>query len=84
LSPRQSAAVLTEARLFIGHDSGPMHLAAAVGTPTVGLFGNNNQPRKWHPFGPTARAVHDMRGMEFVTVNDAILAILDVLERANG
>jgi ADP-heptose:LPS heptosyltransferase len=33
------AAILARARLFIGNDSGPLHLAAAVGTPFVGLFG---------------------------------------------
>ena len=34
------AAVFAAARLFIGNDSGPMHLAAAVATPTVGIFGS--------------------------------------------
>jgi len=33
------AVVLAQARLFIGNDSGPLHLAAAVGTPLVGLYG---------------------------------------------
>jgi ADP-heptose:LPS heptosyltransferase len=35
----QAAAVLARADLFIGNDSGLMHLAAAAGTPTLGLFG---------------------------------------------
>lgn len=51
LTPRQSAAALARARLFIGHDSGPMHLAAAVGTPCVALFAARNLPRQWFPFG---------------------------------
>jgi lipopolysaccharide heptosyltransferase I len=33
------AALCRRARLFIGSDTGPLHLAAAVGTPCVGLFG---------------------------------------------
>lgn len=33
--------VLSGARLFVGNDSGPMHLAAALGTPCIGLFGPN-------------------------------------------
>ena len=48
-SPRVSAAILEQARLFIGHDSGPMHLAAAVGTPTLGLFSWFNPPGQWFP-----------------------------------
>lgn len=33
------AAVLRRARMFVGSDTGPLHIAAAVGTPCVGLFG---------------------------------------------
>lgn len=36
---RQLAALFARARLVLGPDSGPLHLAAAVGTPTVALFG---------------------------------------------
>lgn len=39
LSLPQAAAVLARCALFIGNDSGLMHLAAAAGTPTLGLFG---------------------------------------------
>lgn len=35
LSLRETAAVIERARLFLGNDSGPLHLAAAVGTPTI-------------------------------------------------
>jgi ADP-heptose:LPS heptosyltransferase len=48
-SPRVSAAVLERCKLFIGHDSGPMHLASAVGTPTLGLFSWLNPPGQWFP-----------------------------------
>jgi predicted lipopolysaccharide heptosyltransferase III len=46
----QLAALLRRARLFIGNDSGPMHLAAAVGTPVVALFGPT-EPELWRPWG---------------------------------
>jgi ADP-heptose:LPS heptosyltransferase len=36
---RLSAALLERCHLFIGNDSGPMHLAAALGVPTLGIFG---------------------------------------------
>lgn len=44
------AAVLQKARVFIGVDSGVMHLAAAVGTPVIGLFGPSD-PTKTGPQG---------------------------------
>jgi heptosyltransferase-3 len=49
ISPRVSAAILERCRLFIGHDSGPMHLASAVGVPTLGLFSWFNPPGQWFP-----------------------------------
>lgn len=51
LTPRESAAVFSRAKLFIGHDSGPMHLAAAVQTPCVAIFAARNRPRVWFPYG---------------------------------
>ncbi len=50
-TPRESAAVLAQARIFVGHDSGPMHLAAAVGTPCVAIFAARNPPGQWFPLG---------------------------------
>ena len=51
LTPRESAAVLGHARIFIGHDSGPMHLAAAMQTPCVAIFSARKPPGIWFPFG---------------------------------
>lgn len=48
-SPRVSAAILERGRLFIGHDSGPLHLAASSGIPALGLFSWNNPPGQWFP-----------------------------------
>jgi heptosyltransferase-2 len=47
-SVKVTAAVLELADLFIGNDAGPMHLAAAVGTPVVAIFGLSN----WQAWGP--------------------------------
>jgi ADP-heptose:LPS heptosyltransferase len=58
LTPRESAAALAEATLFVGHDSGPMHLAAAVGTRCVAVFAARNLPRQWFPYGEGHRVVY--------------------------
>jgi len=58
LTPRESAAALERAELFVGHDSGPMHLAASVGTPVVAIFAARNIPRQWFPFGGQHRVVY--------------------------
>ena len=50
-----AAAVLRRAALFIGNDTGLMHMAAACGTPTLGLFGPSPVGRyaPWGPHGET-------------------------------
>ncbi|MBZ0169621.1 membrane protein [Candidatus Methylomirabilis lanthanidiphila] len=44
------AGVLRQATLLVGNDNGPMHIAAAMGTPVIGLFGPAD-PRIWGPVG---------------------------------
>jgi heptosyltransferase-3 len=55
VSPRVSAAVIREAVFYTGHDSGPMHLAASVGTPAVIVFSTHAKPGVWFPFGARYR-----------------------------
>jgi ADP-heptose:LPS heptosyltransferase len=56
-------ACLKRARLFIGNDSGLMHLSAAAGAPTLGLFGPSDD-RLYGPWGPDARALRGPRDFE--------------------
>lgn len=46
----QLTALIQRSRLFVGNDNGPMHIAAAVGTPVVALFGSSD-PKVWGPWG---------------------------------
>jgi ADP-heptose:LPS heptosyltransferase len=62
-------ASLKQARLFIGNDSGAMHLAAAAGTPTLGLFGPTDE-RRYAPWGPNARVVRGGRSFEDIIAAD--------------
>ena len=45
----ETAALLKKCQLLIGNDSGPLHLAAALGVPTLGLFGPTD-PRQFYPY----------------------------------
>lgn len=57
-TPRQSAAILQSANLFIGHDSGPLHLAASVGAPCVAIYSARNLPGQWYPKGNSSKVIY--------------------------
>ncbi len=70
----QAAACLMRSALFVGNDSGLMHLAAAAGTPTLGLFGPT-PPEEYAPAGRcTAFARASDRLMTGLAVEDALRA----------
>ena len=52
----QLASILRKCNVFIGNDSGPMHLAAAVGTQTIGLYGPGD-PTRFGPVGPKCQTI---------------------------
>jgi heptosyltransferase-3 len=58
LTPRQSAALLEHASLFLGPDSGPMHLAACAGVTCVIAFSARGLPGVWYPAGETHRILY--------------------------
>ena len=57
-SLEELAATLGACTLAIANDSGGMHLAAAVGTPVVGIYGITD-PEKTGPLGPANRTIFD-------------------------
>lgn len=61
------AGEIAAARLFIGADTGPTHLAAQLGIPTLSLFGPTD-PAVWSPVGPAVRVVApgSARAMEWL------------------
>lgn len=56
------AACLKKASLFVGNDSGLMHLSCAVGAPTIGLFGPSNE-NIYGPWGPKTLAIRTPESM---------------------
>jgi len=53
---RQMASLMSHCDLLISNDTGPMHLAPAVGVPTLGLF-SLSLPEHYHPIGPSSRFI---------------------------
>ena len=63
-------ACLARADLYVGNDSGLMHLAAAAGAPTLGLFGPSRE-ELYAPWGPRAAAVRGDRSFEEIVSDPA-------------
>ena len=73
------ACWLATARIYIGNDSGPTHLAAAVGTPVMALFGPSD-PAVWAPRGPYV-AVAAADALDAITVDQVAILVQNTLER---
>jgi len=84
LGPRESAAAMQRAVLFVGHDCGPMHLAAAAGVPCVGIFGNFNRPKWWHPMGQSHCIIHNMQGVREISPKEVRDAIRSIIAQASA
>jgi len=80
LRVRENAALIEAAALFVGHDSGPMHMAAAVGTPLVAIFSRLWVPGIWYPMSRQAAVLYPSGGtIQSITpamVLDAIQPLL--------
>jgi len=74
LSLKELAALTAQARLFVGVDSAPMHIAAAMGKPVVAIFGPSGD-REWGPWGEghvvVASNTHPCRPCGMAGCNDS-------------
>ncbi|MCA9739520.1 MAG: glycosyltransferase family 9 protein [Gemmatimonadota bacterium] len=87
LSLLETAEVIRRATLFVGIDSGPAHLANAVGTPGVVLLGHYSRYERYVPYtgpyatGEGATLVHWPGPVRELPVREAAEAVLERLER---
>ena len=65
------AARLSTCSVFVGHDSGISHLAAAVGTPSIVLWGDTSEP-VWRPLGQHVTVIKGLGEMPVYTVYQAV------------
>ena len=79
---RELAYLLKRASLVIGGDTGPLHLAAALGTPIIGLYGPTD-PRRNGPYGQLERVVESFgstRSMDSISVDAVFEKIGNIIE----
>lgn len=81
----EAKAALSGAALFVGNDSGPAHLAAAFGIPSVVIFGPS-KPAIWGPWKTESEIVIAPEGIEQIPVSRVIAALarLRSLEEAHA
>ncbi len=78
--PDQLLQVLRKARLYIGNDSGPTHVAAQLGLPTVALFGPTDA-QVWAPMGPAVQVIAPQlpSKMDWLQVEPVLNVVLPML-----
>ncbi|MBI2885415.1 MAG: lipopolysaccharide heptosyltransferase II [Candidatus Omnitrophica bacterium] len=77
LSVGELAWVLKRATLLLSNDSGPVHVAAAVGTPVIVIFGRNERglsPTRWGPLGKGHVVLHKEVGCEVCLAHRCVIA----------
>ena len=100
LALRPAAAALKRCRLYLGNDTGTMHLAAAVGVPCVAIFSAREVPGRWYPNGEGHRVFRssiDCEGcglvecierrsqcLQHITTDAVLAACLDNLSRQSS
>ena len=67
-SIREMFCLISLCKLFVGNDSGPMHVAAAQGVRTIGLFGCN-LPARFAPFGKKNVSIRKQSGVPCINVH---------------
>lgn len=95
---RELAGVLRRCRLLVTTDSGPAHVAAAVGTPVVGIYSARDYPDCWHPHGKDHVIIRKETGCQIcmreecpdaeclkrITVAEVLAAAHKIRERQNA
>ena len=83
LSIIEAAALLREADVFVGPDSGPMNLAAAVGTPAFAMFGATRvltYSKFIHPILPDDGGAPTLHGMTRISASNVLARVAPFLE----
>lgn len=69
----QLASIIKRSRLFISNDSGPVHMAVALGVPVISIFGRKQPglgPKRWGPLGENSVSLHKDIGCQICLAHD--------------
>ena len=69
----QLASIIKRSRLFISNDSGPVHMAVALGVPVISIFGRKQPglgPKRWGPLGENSITLHKDVGCQICLAHD--------------
>ena len=89
------AELLSRTKLFISNDSGPVHVAVAMGVPVVVIFGRNDpglSPKRWGPLGEKDIVLHKSPGCDPCLAHNcdkqfqclSAITVEDVIAAADG
>jgi hypothetical protein len=81
LTVPQVASLLMGCGVFVGNDSGVSHLAAALGVPTVAVFGPTD-PAVWAPRGPRVRVATAGEGGSWPCASDVLEVVREIASRS--
>ncbi|MDD2752095.1 MAG: glycosyltransferase family 9 protein [Candidatus Omnitrophica bacterium] len=82
-SLRQLALLLKRAKLLVSADSGPVHLACAMGTPVIALFRNDlpgKTAKRWGPWGKNNRVI-ERDGLAQISAKEVLFQVKEILKR---
>lgn len=72
-------SLLRRSALLVSNDSGPVHIAASVGTPVISIFGRKDaglSPARWRPLGARSRVIHKDVGCEICLAHNCQIHFL--------
>jgi lipopolysaccharide heptosyltransferase III len=72
LGVREAAVALQQCILYLGNDTGTMHLAASVGVPCVGIFSARDVPGAWYPLGTQHEVLRSQIDCEGCMLTDCV------------
>jgi len=85
---RQLASILALSSLVISNSTGPLHMAAAVGTPVIGIYPNTKvmSSKRWGPIGENHRVITPEQGkkMSSITVQMVLDGALEIMKKAEA